>query len=298
MKIIFIGCVQFSYELLNVVYKHTDAEIVGIVSKESSTFNSDFKSLIPFAIEKNIPYLNYENKEQLNTWLKNFEYDVIYCFGWSYLLPFEIISSAKKGVFGYHPTALPKNRGRHPIIWTLVLGLEQTCSTFFQIDEGADSGDIVSQVVVDISPEDKAIDLYNKLTKVAKKQIIEITNKLIDDTLVRIPQNHSLANYWRKRTKEDGRIDWRMSSLAIYNLVRALSKPYVGAHCMYKNNEIKIWDVAIHKTNTNEIKHIEPGKILDVDINEKSFIVKTSDGAVKVLNHEFLNLPEQGEYLL
>lgn len=56
--------------------------------------------------------------------------DIIYCFGWSKLLSPEIFCLAPKGVIGFHPTKLPHNRGRHPIIWSLVLGLEETASTF------------------------------------------------------------------------------------------------------------------------------------------------------------------------
>ena len=56
-----------------------------------------------------------------------------------------ILDLAPLGIIGFHPAALPRNRGRHPIVWALVLGLEETASTFFFMDKGADTGDILSQ---------------------------------------------------------------------------------------------------------------------------------------------------------
>ena len=65
------------------------------------------------------------------------------------------------GVLGYHPTKLPANRGRHPLIWSLVLGLKQSASTFFFLDQDADSGDIISQKDFEILNTDDALALYN-----------------------------------------------------------------------------------------------------------------------------------------
>lgn len=74
------------------------------------------------------------------------------------------------GVIGFHPAALPNNRGRHPIIWALALGLNETASTFFKMDEGADTGDIVSQVKIPICESDYAADLYENIMCAAKNR--------------------------------------------------------------------------------------------------------------------------------
>ena len=166
------------------------------------------------------------------------------------------------GVIGYHPAALPANRGRHPIIWALALGLSETASTFFFIDEGVDTGDILSQVFVPIDEKDDALSLYKKLTSVASRQVEEFTKSLANNTYIKIPQDHSCANYWRKRTVDDGKIDWRMSARGIYNLVRALARPYAGAHCIYQNQVIKIWRTEITDL---QYENIEPGKVIAIE---------------------------------
>jgi methionyl-tRNA formyltransferase len=67
------------------------------------------------------------------------------------------------GVVGCHPAALSANRGRHPRIWALALSLKLTVPTFFIMEEGADSGDIVSPAGVDIAADDDAGSLYLKI---------------------------------------------------------------------------------------------------------------------------------------
>ena len=91
--------------------------------------------------------------------------------GLSKLINRELLEIPKLGVVGYHPTLLPKNRGRHPLIWALVLGLTQTGSTFFFMDEGADSGPIISQEKVKITKKDTANTLYKKIEITASKQL-------------------------------------------------------------------------------------------------------------------------------
>jgi len=287
MRIIFIGTVLSSRLALEKLI-NLQAEIVGVVTKESSPVNSDFVDLTPICKEHDIPYLfvkNINSSESIE-WIKEYNPDILFCFGFSALLKTELLHIAPMGVIGFHPAHLPRNRGRHPLIWALALGLDQTGVSFFFMDEGADSGDLLSQEGIPISYEDTASSLYNKVMQSAMKQIETFLPKLQNGTYVRIKQNHKLANYWRKRNREDGRIDFRMSSRAIYNLVRALSSPYPGAHLMYDGNEVKIWKVQEIAGAGN---NIEPGKILRV--RDHVIDIQCGDGAVRILEHEFPSLP-------
>lgn len=103
-----------------------------------------------------------------------------------------------------------------------------------------------------------------KIVDIALQQIEEFVSKLESETYIRIPQDHSKANIWRKRIRNDGKIDFRMTSRAIYNLVRALTKPYVGAHVMYKAEEYKVWKSRERRINAI---NLEPGKVLAVKNN-------------------------------
>ena len=293
MKILFIGTVEFSYKALKKLIE-LKAEIVGVCTKKKSNFNSDFVDLTSLCKNAIIPfkYVDDINSNENIDWIRSLSPDIIFCFGWSNLIKKDLLGLPKMGVVGYHPALLPKNRGRHPLIWALALGLNVGGSTFFFMTEGTDDGDILSQEKVEILYEDDAKSLYDKVSNIALRQIEDFLPKLQNNSFKTIKQNNDLANVWRKRGKVDGKIDFRMTSRAIYNLVRALTKPYVGAHVEYNGQDISIWKVEEVEFDQN---NIEFGKVLEND--GKSIVVKTYDKAIKIIDHDFKELPKVGEYI-
>lgn len=293
MRILFIGTVEFSYKALKKLIE-LNAEIVGVCTKKKSDFNSDFEDLTPLCKKADIPfkYVDDINSNENIDWIRSLSPDIIFCFGWSNLIKKDLLGLSKMGVVGYHPALLPKNRGRHPLIWALALGLNDSGSTFFFMTEGADDGDILSQEKVKILYEDNAKSLYDKVSNIALRQIEDFLPKLQNNNFRITKQNNDLANVWRKRGKFDGKIDFRMTSRAIYNLVRALTKPYIGAHVEYNGQDISIWKVEEVEFDQN---NIEFGKVLEND--GKSIVVKTYDKAIKIIDHGFKELPKVGEYL-
>jgi len=293
MRIVYIGTVELSAGMLN---KAIDikADIVGVITKKEPGLNSDYADLSGIAKRYDIPY-RYEddvNRRDCLEWIRSLRPDIIFCFGFSQILKRDILNIPSRGVIGYHPALLPQNRGRHPIIWALALGLEKTGSTFFFMDEHPDSGNIVDQEEVPISYEDNARSLYDKLAKITEGQIERLCMKLRDGKFRGAAQDDARANYWRRRYKRDGEIDFRMGKKDIYNLVRALSRPYVGAHLIYNASEIKVWSA---REAQYEASNVEYGKVLDADKN--GVLVKCHDGAVLLTEHEFEKLPKIGDYL-
>ncbi len=293
MKVVLIGGVRFSAVILEQLVSLA-VEVVGVCTKRPRLSNSDEFDLGPIAIQHEIPVrhvTNVNDPENLE-WIAGLKPDLICCFGWSQLLGTELLGIPPMGVIGFHPAALPSNRGRHPIIWALALGLAETASTFFLMDEGADSGDIVSQKSVAIHEEDDAGTLYEKITTTAVSQVQEFIPKLIDGNMTRVTQDQSKANYWRKRVIDDGRIDWRMSNTAIHNLVRALTRPYLGAHFDYKDEQVRVWRTEViedHRVN------LEPGLVIDVD--SQGLTVKTDAGAIRLVEIDPLVGIKVGDYL-
>lgn len=295
MRIILIGTVEFSKMILETLI-HLKKDVVAVISKEKSSYNSDFADLSQVCTTYNLDYKHVKdiNSIEVISYIKQKDPDVIFCVGWSQIIKKELLIIPKLGVIGYHPTLLPQNRGRHPLIWALALGLEETGSTFFFMDEGADSGDILSQEKIKIDYKDNARSLYNKITLAALDQIQKILPLLEANTFTRMKQDHLKANSWRKREEKDGEIDWRMSSKSIYNLVRALTRPYIGAHFIYKGEKIKVWSVE-ERFNIG-FCNFEPGKIVEV-YPDKSFLVKTGENLIRVLECNLDKIPVIGEYL-
>lgn len=292
MRIVCIGCVRFSASVLQKLFE-LRAEVVGVVTRTASSVNADFTDLGSLARSRGVPILadvNINAPESL-TWMAERRPDIVLCCGWSSLLGPAALAVAPQGVIGYHPAELPRNRGRHPLIWALALGLTRTASTFFFMDEGADSGDILSQEAIPIRLDDDAGSLYARMSTTALAQIEDFLPRLQAGTLVRRPQDHFLANTWRKRGKADGRIDFRMDSRTVYNLVRALTRPYVGAHLERGGIESKVWKVREDEAP----EHLEPGKVLATRGREA--LVKCGRGGVWLMEHELLQPLTPGEYL-
>ncbi len=294
MNILFIGCVESSAVELELLIKNKK-NIVGIITKERSAINADFFDLAPIGERYNIPvhYAKNINSIETQVFIKEQKPDIAYCFGWSQIISKEILEIPRLGVIGTHPTKLPYNRGRHPIIWALCLGLDKTASTFFFMNEGADTGDIISQREIVINYSDYAQDLYDRITEAECEQILEFTEALENNIYMRKKQDLSVGNSWRKRGKQDGIIDWRMSSRAIYNLVRALSHPYIGAEFEYNNKTYKVWKC--EEVIDASFENIEPGKIIRY-VSKNDFYVKAYDNIIHIFDCDDFEA-EEGVYL-
>lgn len=292
MRILFIGAVQFSRGALEQVIA-AGAQVAGVCTLAQSVFNADHCDLSSVAQAHGIPWLHADDINSAATldWIRAQRPDIIFCFGWSKLLKSDLLNLAPMGVVGFHPAALPANRGRHPIIWALALGLTRTASTFFFMDEGADSGDILSQRPVTIGESDDAAALYEKVTQTALAQIAEFLPKLIGGHYPRVKQDHSLANTWRKRGAADGKVDWRMPARGIHNLVRALARPYVGAHFVADGAEIKLWRTEMV---TGLPANLEPGKVVAWAGGP---VVRCGEDAIRLLETAPDFAPAPGSYL-
>lgn len=293
MRIVFIGAVHFSRRALERLLE-MGAEVVGVCTLKASAFNADHCDLTPICERAGIPsrYVDNINDEESIHWIGERRPDVIFCFGWSRLLGRELLQLAPLGVVGFHPAALPRNRGRHPIIWALALGLTETASTFFFMDQGADTGDILSQRAMAIDEEDDAGTLYEKIVVVALEQIGEFVPQLTSGDYQRLRQDPREANAWRRRGAADGEIDWRMAASSVHNLVRALARPYVGAHFVSQGREFKVWKSRIV---ADAPANLEPGKVLAFD--DGTPVIKCGVGAVALVETDPAFTPTVGEYL-
>lgn len=294
MRIVFIGCVRSS-EIFLLKLIDIKADLAGVVTKAESKYNADFSDLGEICRKNGIDYIQirHVNDEESKNYIKRKQPDLILCLGWSQLLDEEVLHIPRYGCIGFHPAELPFNRGRHPLIWALVLGLKRTASTLFMMDVEADVGRVISQEYVQIDDSDDAATLYDKVMDTAVVQLEKVLADIGNHTLRFVAHSEDEGNVWRKRGKEDGRIDWRMSGRSIYNLVRALTKPYVGAHFIYQESEYKVWKVK--EISPNGYENIEPGKVIDV-ISDHSFIVKAGDTLIKVLECDKIQI-QTGVYL-
>lgn len=294
-RYVFIGSIKYSAYCLKVLLK-MGINMVTIMcpDKNAAKFNSDYCDLGKVAGDfgKGVYYFKKISAEAGYIRAKN--PDIIFVLGLSQIILKEILSIPTIGCIGSHPALLPQNRGRHPIIWAIANGLTKSGISLFWMDEGIDSGDIWAQKTFDIKLSDNAHTVYRKVERLSGEILKENIPDLENGIIKRIKQGAIRANYWRKRTEQDGEIDWRMPSKRIYDLVRALSKPYVGAHYKYKGRKYKIWKVRMIKNN-GRYSRFEPGKV--VSIGNLRIGIKSGDGVVEIVEHKIRPLLKIGDYL-
>ena len=288
MRIIFIGAVDFSRHCLQEVIRD-GGEVVAVLTlgKENSNSHSDYADFSKITSRHKIPVHKIKNINHSDTvdLIHSFNPDVLFFFGWSQLVSKEVLKIPPKGCIGSHAAMLPRNRGRHPIIWALIEDLKESGLTFFYLDEGIDSGNILWQKSFPITEDDDAASLYEKVKDLAAEGIREFMPQLAKGKVPQIPQDHRLATYWPKRSEKDGEINWLLPTRKIYNLIRALAKPYPGAHTYLHNEKMLIQKAKIHTSSLPvDTFNLKPGTIFDS--NESRFNVKTQDGYLTILEYE------------
>ena len=170
------------------------------------------------------------------------EPELVFVVGWSQLVRDPFIELASEGVFGMHPTLLPRHRGRAPIPWAILTGLARTGVTLFEIaDATADSGAIVGQREVEISPDETATTLFARIADAHVELVRALVPQLLARTAPRIPQDPSRASSWPKRSPTDGIIDWETRAPYLYDWVRAQTRPYPGAFTFLGDEKVIVW---------------------------------------------------------
>ena len=170
------------------------------------------------------------------------EPDAIFVVGWSQLVREDFLALAPRGIFGMHPSLLPRHRGRAPIPWAILAGLARTGVTLFEIaDPTADSGPIVGQVAVEIAPDETATTLYDKLLDAHVDLVREYVPQLIAGSAPRLPQDPQRASAWPKRAPADGIIDWETRANYLWDWVRAQTRPYPGAFTYRGDDKLVVW---------------------------------------------------------
>jgi methionyl-tRNA formyltransferase len=281
MRIVFVGTVAASVTWLEETLA-SGGEVVGVVTlpPESAGRHGDRADLRPLAEQHGIPVLEVANVNAAEAiaGIRALGPDVIFVFGWSQLLGQELLALAP--AIGSHPALLPRDRGRHPITWALVDGLEESGLTFMWLDEGADSGDILWQRAFSIGPDDDAAAVYAEVVELGRAAIREFLPQLEQGTAPRRPQDDALATYRRKRTDADRWIDWTAPAARIHNLVRGLARPYVGALTRCDGQDVLVWRSQLVPESTADAL---PGTVL---VDDATPVVAAGDGAVALLELE------------
>jgi methionyl-tRNA formyltransferase len=126
------------------------------------------------------------------------------------------------------------------VAWTILLQRQAAANLFFLTDE-ADAGDIIEQRPVEVLPDDYSEDLIRRTNVVLEQMVADLSPAFASGKVLRRPQDHSKATYYKRRRPEDGLIDWRRPADEIYRLIRAAGRPYPGAFTFCDGRKVIIW---------------------------------------------------------
>ena len=250
-KIVFMGTPDFSLPVLEMLIECTDVCLVvtqpdKTVGRKKEIQESPVKKL---ALKNNIPVFQPSKIKNDFEILKNLDIDLIVTCAYGQILPKEILNMPKYGCVNVHASLLPKYRGAAPIQWALFNGDEKTGVTIMYMDEGMDTGDIITKEEIFIQSSDNAGSLFEKLSKLGSKTLLKVLPDILSGKVKREKQgnNFSMAPMI-KRTDE--RLDFNMSGKEIIGKIKGLN-PWPLANIVINNQEIKVLDATFRKESTN-----------------------------------------------
>jgi len=282
MNLALIGSVSSSQAVLDALIR-SSVEITCVLGLDAAQADrvSDYRDLRPLAEQAGIPFRAFTKiaEPEVAAFLEQHRPDTLWVIGLSQLVPRPLVELAPRGGVGFHPTPLPKGRGRAPVAWTLLLEKPAAASLFFLADE-PDAGDIIMQRSVPVLPDDYSEDLIERTNQALAAMVCELAPMIESGDLPRTPQDHSQATLYDKRTPEDGLIRWGQPTDQIYKLIRAAGRPYPGAFAYARRQKIIVWRG--HPASPNSARMLSearPGVVLAAD-RDAGFLVATGDGAV------------------
>ncbi|HHS7807942.1 bifunctional UDP-4-amino-4-deoxy-L-arabinose formyltransferase/UDP-glucuronic acid oxidase ArnA [Pseudomonas fluorescens] len=225
--------------------------------------NAFYASVAQLCANKGIPVHAPEDANH-PLWIERIaKLDPEYIFSFYYrnLLSEPLLALAKKGAFNLHGSLLPRYRGRAPANWVLVNGETETGVTLHRMVKRADAGAIVAQQRVAIDRSDTGLTLHAKLRTAASDLLRDTLPNMLQGKITETPQDESKATVFGRRTPADGKLVWAKPAEELFNLVRAVTRPYPGAFCAVGEHKLIVWSAEVVKGNEGQA----PGRVISVD---------------------------------
>ncbi len=279
-KIVFMGTPAFSVPILRMLVEEGYQVISVITQPDRPVGRKKVMTATPVkeeALRLGLPVYQPEklkNQEELQHVL-DLEADLIITAAFGQILPSRLLEAPKLGAINVHASLLPAYRGGAPIHQAIIDGQDKTGVTIMYMVDRLDAGDIISQVTVPIKEQDHTGSMFDKLSSAGRDLLKATLPSIIEGTNKRIPQDEQLVTYARNISREQERIDWSKSAMAIYNQVRGLH-PWPVAYTSFNQANMKIW----WTEKTSSTKNGQVGQV--VSTTEDAILVQTGNGVLAI----------------
>lgn len=199
--------------------------------------------------------------------------DLMVVVAYGLILPAVVLSTPKLGCINVHGSILPRWRGAAPIQRALWAGDAQTGVTIMQMDEGLDTGAMLSTATLAIEATDTSASLYEKLANIGPQALLDALQDLPALQQKAVAQDDSQANYAEKLSKEEAQLDFTKPAAALEREIRAFN-PWPVSYLQIGNQQLKIWQARVEPLTQTAT----PGTVLKVD--KKGIVIATGEGAL------------------
>jgi methionyl-tRNA formyltransferase len=288
LKIVFMGTPDFAVGILDTIYRN-NYEIVGVITAPDKPAGRGQKvsmsAVKVYAIEKNLRLLQPTNlkSEEFLAELQslNANLQVVVAFR---MLPEVVWKMPKLGTFNLHASLLPQYRGAAPINWAIINGENKTGVTTFFIDDKIDTGAMILSKETEITSNETAGELHDRLMHLASEAVIETLQKIeLGNVTTTLQEEKGEIKTAYKLNKENCKIDWNQSGSAIFNHIRGLC-PYPAAWTFIKDGANE-WNVKLYDCEFETAQHnFSVGQLLTT---KKELRIATKDGFIKANNLQF-----------
>jgi methionyl-tRNA formyltransferase len=273
-KTVFFGFGPLAYETLIEISKKLKIELI---FTHHDIFQND---VIEFAMKNNIEYstVDLRKNQAFHEKIKNTRPYFIISVNYRFIIPQKVFKLSEFA-FNIHGSLLPKYRGRAPYVWAIINGEKESGVTAHLIETVVDSGKIIYQEKIKISPDMTGHQLLLKMKSLYPSIVLKSIDALLKEEHL-TSQNENDANYFGKRTPDMGLIDFNKKFYEINNFVRALAEPLTRAYS-YLSNGNKIFINSICSTKDFPTNNYPIGRIF---IHDGNYLVKCKDAYLKILD--------------
>ena len=219
--------------------------------------------------------------------LTSWNCDLLVVLGWGQILGSEALRQAKIGTVGAHASLLPHNRGSAPVNWAIINGEQETGNSLIWLVEGVDSGDLIDQRAFSITDYDTCTTIYDRVAESNGDMLIQLLQQLEAGERPGTVQLETGEPILPRRRPKDGIVNWNNTSEEIYNLVRALARPYPGAFAYLNGEAYRIWNAALLPLSR---PLAAPGTVLgpvkSPEDHACGILVATANGAILLIDVE------------
>ena len=280
MRVVFMGTPDIAATCLKKILAD-GFDVVGVYTQPDRPKGRGMKLVASpvkeVAVAAGIPVFQPENfrEEETVEQLRALQPDICAVVAYGRILPQKVLDVPKYGCINLHVSLLPKYRGSAPIQWAVLNGDAETGVSIMQLDEGLDTGDVLMVEPVAIDPEETSGELFDRVSAVGAKTLVDALAKIEAGQLTPVPQDHSKATLAPPLSKDTARFAFTEDAAHIHNWVRGMN-PWPTAWFEQDGKRIKVSECRLAENPQNAA----PGTVLAL----KPLTVAAQNGAVALLS--------------